>query len=108
MFLLGLFWSSGNKQGAASTLIIGLPLGVAGWIANEILHLMSLQYLYACSLMFILSCVVFIIAAYRSPAPDPETIRESQRHIGDLHAEPGSSRATHWDDYRYQSRSCIC
>jgi SSS family solute:Na+ symporter len=103
IFLLGLFWSRGNRHGAAWTLILGLSLGIAGWVANEILHVTKLQYLYACGMLFLLSCLVFIAVSLLTPAPDPETIRDTLWRSG--YAEAGSrpSKTSPWNDYRYLS-----
>ena len=69
IFLLGLFWPRGNRHGAAWTLLLALPLGIAGWVANEILHITKLQYLYAGGMMFLLCCLVFIAVSLLTPPP---------------------------------------
>jgi SSS family solute:Na+ symporter len=104
IFLLGLFWKRGNATGAEYTLILGLGIGVAGWIANEILHITGLQYLYAGGLLFLLSCAVFISASLLSPAPSADKIRDTvwqRRHWkSDSQALSGTSVFT---NYRYLS-----
>ena len=104
IFLLGLFWPRGNRQGAAWTLAVCLPLGICGWIANEILHLTSLQYLYACGLMFLLSCLLFVLISLMNPAPDRETIRDTLWHgVGAQTASRPATATPPWKDYRYLS-----
>lgn len=38
----------------------GLPLGLAGWVANEIIGVFSIQYLYASGVMFAASCALMV------------------------------------------------
>ena len=75
IFLLGLFWKRGNAFGAQCTLWLGLGLGVAGWIGNEIMHVSRLQYLYAAGLLFIASIAIFVVASLLTSAPAPEKLQ---------------------------------
>lgn len=74
IFLLGLFWKRGNAAGAQYALTLGLSIGTAGWISNEILHLTRLQYLYAAGLMFVISSAIFITASLLTTPPAPEKL----------------------------------
>ena len=53
----------------------GIPLGVFGWIGNEVLGVSELQFLYAAGLMFALSVVIFVAVSLVTPAPGPERLQ---------------------------------
>lgn len=74
VFVLGLFWPRANRIGAISCLVVGIPLGAAAWAANEIAGWVAIQYLYACGLMFLLSCLVLILASLVTAGPDARQI----------------------------------
>jgi SSS family solute:Na+ symporter len=60
VFLLGMLWRRATPSAAAVTLAVGLPLGLAGWIANEIVGVFSIQYLYASGVMFAVCCALMV------------------------------------------------
>ena len=69
VFLLGIFWPRGNRQGALWTLGAGIPLGVAAWWANEIGGATDLPYLYASGVMLAVSVLVFVAVSLATPPP---------------------------------------
>ena len=68
VFLGGIFWARANRHGGFATLAIGVPLGVFGFILNEILGVFQIQFLYASGISLVVS---FLILAGVSLATDP-------------------------------------
>jgi SSS family solute:Na+ symporter len=42
------------------TLVVGLPLGLVGWVVNEFAGVLSIQYLYANGVVFAFSCALMV------------------------------------------------
>ena len=100
VFLLGLFWRRANGAGATAGLVVGLPMGIVGWICVEWLGLFELQYLYAAMLMFVVGVVLVVVTSLLTPAPPPEKVEGHVWRRRDAAVEPG----TPWYvDYRVQS-----
>jgi SSS family solute:Na+ symporter len=74
VFLGGIFWSGGTRQGAFWTLAGGIPLGMVGWVGNEILGWSSIQYLYASGIMLALGLTIFVGVSLVTPRPDPARV----------------------------------
>lgn len=74
VFLLGIFWPRGNRQGAMATLMIGVPLGVVGWVLNEIFAVVRLQFLYASGLMLLASAVIFVVGSLLTAPPPKDRV----------------------------------
>ncbi|MCP5349316.1 MAG: sodium/solute symporter [Gammaproteobacteria bacterium] len=53
VFGAGLLWRGATATAAFTTLLIGIPLGIIGWLGNEIGGWMTIHYLYACGLLFL-------------------------------------------------------
>ncbi len=70
VFLLGLFWPRANRAGALAGLVVGVPVGVLGWVGVEILGLFQLQYLYAAVVMLALGLVLVAGTSLATPAPN--------------------------------------
>ncbi|CAB5170429.1 hypothetical protein D3OALGA1CA_5695 [Olavius algarvensis associated proteobacterium Delta 3] len=87
VFLFGIFWSRGSPTAAFITLSVGITLGIAGWIGNEVAGMISIQYLYACGILFVVNSMMFVIVSIVKPASRPaETsgyrqIRQSLRSL---------------------------
>ena len=60
MFLLGLFWKRANSQGAFASLVIGVLLGAIFFVANEVIGLTSMHFLYVAPTLFV-ACAVILI-----------------------------------------------
>ncbi len=71
VFLLGLFWRRGNQAGALAALGVGVPLGLAAWIANEVLGVLDVQYLYASGMMLLLALGLVVVGSRATPPPEP-------------------------------------
>ena len=61
VFVLGRFWRRANGAGALAGLLVGIPLGIVGWVAVELLGVIELQYLYAAMLMFVVGLALVAI-----------------------------------------------
>jgi SSS family solute:Na+ symporter len=74
VFLIGMLWRRATPAAAATALAVGLPLGVAGWIVNEVVGVLSIQYLYASGVMFAVSCVLMVGISLVSRPADPQRV----------------------------------
>jgi len=74
VFLGGIFWARGTPEAGFWTLLLGIPLGVAGWIGIEILGLVDLQFLYASGIMLAASALLFVTVSLRTRAPEPHRL----------------------------------
>jgi len=70
-FVLGLFWRRSNALGSFVTISVGLPVGVAGFIMNEVAGVFQLQFLYAAAGLFLLGCLLMVVVSLAT-APPPE------------------------------------
>ncbi len=75
VFLLGMFWRRATPAAAVTTLAVGLPLGLAGWVINEIAGVFSIQYLYASGVMFVISCALMIGISLVTRPTDPSRLK---------------------------------
>jgi SSS family solute:Na+ symporter len=60
VFLLGMLWRRATPSAAMVTLVVGLPLGLVGWVVNELAGVLSIQYLYASGVVFAFSCALMV------------------------------------------------
>lgn len=72
IYLFGLFWRRATSEAAIATLLVGFPLGVVAWVYVEVLGKFSIQYLYACGILFALCCMAMVVISWFTPAPTPE------------------------------------
>lgn len=82
VFLWGVFWKRGNRQGAMAAmlfnviiglvyLLIDIPLiGSKQWIATEI----GIPFMQVGWYLFLLSSVIYFVVSLMTPAPEPEKI----------------------------------
>jgi len=59
VFILGIFWPCGTATAANVTLALGIPLGLGCWIANEIVTVIHMQFLYGCGLMTLIALSLY-------------------------------------------------
>ncbi len=64
VFVIGIFWEKATGSAAFYTLVFGVTIGIVGWIANEILGLSEIQYLYASGIMFVLSVCIMVFFSH--------------------------------------------
>ncbi len=74
VFVLGILWRRANRHGAFYTLAIGVPLGVAGFVANEVFRLSSIQFLYVAGISFAVSCLLLVTVSLATAAPPREKV----------------------------------
>ncbi len=74
MFLLGILWRRANRHGAFYTLVVGVPLGLAGFVANEVFRPSSIQFLYAAGISFAASCLLLAGVSLATSPPPQEKI----------------------------------
>ena len=104
MFLGGIFWKRANGHGAFATFVLGLGLGVVGFIANEIAGLTSIHFLYSGLISFLLSIAVLVtVSLMTTPAPEEKT--EGLIWSPKLwHEETAQLKTVSaWKNYRYQA-----
>lgn len=75
VFVGGIVWPRASRQAGFWTLAAGIPLGVVGWVTNEIVGLSEIQYLYASGVMLALGTALFVAVTAATPAPAPDRIR---------------------------------
>ncbi|HON80581.1 MAG TPA: sodium/solute symporter [Spirochaetota bacterium] len=100
VFLGGIFRRSATAEGAFLTLIIGIPMGVAAWVMNEIMGLFSIQYLYACGALFAVNCVIMSAVSSVSGKKQLNDVTETAADFP-YQAIPGVFLI--WKDYRILS-----
>ena len=71
LYLIGMFWKRANAKGATASLLAGMAGGLALFIANPVLHLVKIQFLYVAPILFLLSAAVLVAVSLLSP-PDPD------------------------------------
>lgn len=102
VFLLGLFWPRGNRQGALVTLGAGIPLGVISWLANEVFAVVEIQYLYAAGIMLLISTGLFLLASLLSAPPEAQRRECCTWNLRQWREEYASLRERPWyADYRW-------
>lgn len=101
LYLVGLFWPRANGKGAAACLISGLACGVALFVANPILGLVHLHFLFVAPLLFVQSAAV-LVAVSLATAPDgPEKSQGLTWSPAFYRAETEMlSRQPRWSNYR--------
>ena len=108
LFTLGIFWRGGTAAAATATLAAGIPLGLLGWVINEIAAVYQIQFLYACGLMTLISAVIFIGTSLVTAKPSRRQVdaltwnsdfwRHESRHLEHL---------PWYRNYRYQSAGLL-
>ena len=105
VFLAGVFWKRATATASFLTLALGVPLGGAAWVLNEIAEKFSIQYLYACGILFVLNCAVMITVSLLTEKRDVSAAKET------MGAEEISRSAGQvsllWRDYRFLSAALL-
>lgn len=74
IFLVGVFYKKGNKDGAYWTLIIGTLMGLFLFILGQF-GLWSLHYTYNVGIMSVFSALVFVVISNLTSPPKDEVIK---------------------------------
>lgn len=108
VFALGIFWRRGTAAAATVTLAAGIPMGVLGWVLIEIEDVYQIQFLYACGLMTLVSCLIFVGASLVSTKPSPSRISSLCWSRGFWRAESRQLENLAWyRNYRFQSAGLL-
>lgn len=97
IFLVGVFYKRGNKDGAFWTLLLGTIFGILLFVCR-LLDLWSIHYTINVGIAFAFSTVVFVFVSLRGPAPSEEVI-ERTTYRPALLAE-GMEGLSWYKDYR--------
>lgn len=73
-FLMGVLWSRTNRHAAFWTLVTLVPIGVVGFIMNEVLGVFTVQFLYVSAASFIVSLLLLAIISLLTGAPAREQV----------------------------------
>jgi SSS family solute:Na+ symporter len=104
VFIIGIFWPRANAAGALATLLIGVPLGILGWAANELLDWLPLQYLYAAGIMFALSALILVAVSLATAPPHPDKVQQCTWRPALWRQETRDLADTPWyANYRYMA-----
>ncbi|AYY14541.1 sodium:solute symporter [Actinobacteria bacterium YIM 96077] len=76
VFLGGIFWHRATAPASFITLVIGFPVGLAAFIANEIVGVIDIQFLYLTGLMLAFSIAIFVSVTVATEPPPREHIRD--------------------------------
>ena len=76
IFLAAVFWSRANGTGAFVTLVIGVAVGIIGFLTNEVAGAIDIHFLYANGILNVFCAVVLVVASLLTAPPDAETARE--------------------------------
>lgn len=108
LFLAGIFWRRGTAAAATATLALGIPLGLAGWVLNEIAVVFRIQYLYACGWMTLICSLIFVATSLLTAGPAMFEINPLIWSRAYWRRESGQLKSRPWyHDYRYQSAALL-
>lgn len=72
LFLVGIFWKRANAQGAFAGLVVGLVLGVVLFVANEIMLVINIHFLYVAFVLFLAAIPAIVAVSLMTPEPEKE------------------------------------
>jgi SSS family solute:Na+ symporter len=107
VFGVGMFWRGATASGAAATLVLGSFCGGALFMANGVLHLTHLHFIYAAPILTLIDTAILVlvskrtggeIAASADAPPTGATWGFSREKAG---VEPL------WQDYRWQAAALV-
>lgn len=102
VFLGGLFSERAPRHAAFWTMLVGIPLGIVGFLLGEIFEIIPIQFLYGAGIMFTISLAVYLGITFTSEPPELEdkeeiifTRKTWQEESKELAGKP------FWLNYRY-------
>jgi Na+/proline symporter len=108
IFMLGIFWRRGTARAATATLALGIPIGLAGWVLNEIIAVFRIQYLYACGWMTLFSGLIFVSTSLFTAGPVKSKINGLTWSRAHWRRENEQLKQIPWyHDYRCQSAALL-
>lgn len=73
VFILGIFWRRTTSLSSVVTIVVGISVGVVGFIMNEVIGVFQIHFLYAAAILFAFSCLLMVvISLLTSPEPEEE------------------------------------
>jgi len=104
IFFVGVFWRGATADAAFYTFLVGLTLGVLGFVFIEIGGLIDLHFLYATVILFVLSLALMIGISRVTERSSSEEIDQMIWTPAVFHAESRDLAGKPlWQNYRYQS-----
>jgi SSS family solute:Na+ symporter len=76
VFFVGLFWKRANANGAFTTLAAMVPLGIVGFVLNEIFGVTEVHFLYMAFASFLISCALLAVVSLATAPPPQEKVEE--------------------------------
>jgi SSS family solute:Na+ symporter len=76
VFFVGLFWKRANANGAFATLAVMVPLGIVGFVLNEIVGITEVHFLYMAFASFVISCALLAVVSLVTDPPPQEKVEE--------------------------------
>lgn len=101
VFLGGIFWKRATATASFVTLAVGWPVGLAVFVANELLGLIDIQFLYATGLMLVFSLALFVTVTMLTDAPDRAEIDDVTWSLNTMREESADLQDVPvWRNYR--------
>ncbi len=104
IFLLGILWRRTTPAAAFWTFVIGLGVGLVGFVSVEILQVFEIHYLYSSCALFGLGLVLLVVLSNMTEQKEGEEVDQLiwrvklwQDETQELAGKPA------WQNYRYQS-----
>jgi SSS family solute:Na+ symporter len=106
LFVVGMFWSGANANGAAATMVLGTVCGVALFLSNVALHWTHFHFLYAAPILTAVDAAILAgvslvrpVSPNAGPAPwKPDSMRTENRRLRSVPL---------WQDYRLQAAALL-
>lgn len=73
-FLMGVFWARTTRHAAFWTLVTMVPLGLVGFVMNEVIGVFAVQFLYAATASLVASLVLLAVISLFTEAPPKEQV----------------------------------
>ncbi len=104
IFFAGILWRQATPAAAFWTFVVGLGVGIAGFVLTEIMGVFEIQFLYAACALFGLGLVLMIAISLVTASKEGEEIDRMIWGVHLWHEETRELAGTPaWHNYRYQS-----
>lgn len=104
IFLLGIIWRRATPAAAFWTFVIGLGVGLVGFVCGEILKLWDIHFLYATCALFGFSIVLLLVLSRSTEQKAGEDVDQLVWQPKLWHEETRElAIKPAWQNYRYQS-----
>ena len=101
LFLVGGFWRGANAYGARATLTIGTLAGAFLFWQIEFAGTFHLHFLYVAPLLFLLSCIVLVVASRLKPGTEVGDVDQYVWTVAGYRAESEALKTLPWwQNYR--------